>query len=155
MGWSIRQAAEQTGLSIDTLRYYDKEGLVSPKRGGNRYREYEEKDIAALKNIIVMKYAHFSIAEIKSMEALFGHTPSADCNEISREMLTSKIGELRQMIDNYRKIVSLIEEVLPMIESSNSYRVNSGRIDIFIDKIFRDIRDGSSQVTSPPLSEED
>ena len=142
MGWTIKQTAERTGVPADTLRYYDKEGILSPGRHENGYREYEENDIAILKNIIVMKYAHFSIAEMKRMEEIFTRDPSADCNEVCRRILGAKIIELKQAIGNYQKIVALMEELLPMIDSTDSYVANKGKVDEFINQIFEDIREG-------------
>ena len=36
----IKEFSAQTGLSADTLRYYEKEGLLLPERDGNGYRVY-------------------------------------------------------------------------------------------------------------------
>ena len=153
MGWTIKQTVEKTGISADTLRYYDREGIVSPKRNANGYRQYSDNDISILKNIIVMKYAHFSLAEMKSIEALFKRDPSANCNEICKGILNSKITELRQTIYNYQKIVTLMEALLPMIDSVESYQANGERIDEFISQIFDDIRNDSLSLHAlPPLS---
>ena len=143
MEWTIRQTTEITGLSSDTLRYYEKEGMVSPKRHENGYRYYDEQDIVILKNIVVMKYARFTIAEMKSMEELYIQNPNADCNEISTRILNAKISELNQAILNYQKIVSLMEELLALAESPDSYTANEEQIDSFISQIFDDIKSGS------------
>ena len=140
MGWTIKQAAEKTGIPADTLRYYDKEGILSPSRHENGYRLYDDSDIANLKTLIVMKYAHFTLAEIKSMEELLRHDSTANCNEICKGILNSKIVELRQAICNYQKIVTMMEELLSMIGSVDCYMANAGQIDGFISQIFDDIR---------------
>ena len=140
MEWNIKQAAAVTGFSADTLRYYEKEGMLSPKRHENGYRYYDENDIALLKNIAVMKYAHFSLAEMKSMEELYAGDPNADCNEIVKQILNGKIAELNQAILNYSKIVALLKEMLPMVDSIDAYLSNEKQIDGFIDQIFQDIR---------------
>ena len=67
MDFTVKQIAELTGVTADTLRYYDKEGIVSPKRHENGYRYYDEKDVKALKYLVVLKYAQFSLAEVRSM----------------------------------------------------------------------------------------
>ena len=85
MGWTVKQTSEKTGIPADTLRYYDKEGIVSPKRYENGYRQYSDEDVSNLKNIIVMKYAHFSLAEIKAMEKLMTLEPSNNCNEVCKD----------------------------------------------------------------------
>ena len=52
MGFTIKQAQEITGLSADTLRYYEKESIISAGRGDNGYRYYDELDIGLLKYIV-------------------------------------------------------------------------------------------------------
>jgi len=142
MEWTIKQAAELTGLSADTLRYYEKEGMISPKRGGNGYRYYDERDVAILKNIVVMKYAHFTIAEMKSMEALYNSEPCTECSAICKRILNAKIGELEQAIQNYKKIIALMDTLLPMVDSMDAFLSNEKKIDEFIAQIFNDIKRG-------------
>ena len=115
MAWTIKQATEKTGIPADTLRYYDKEGIISPKRRENGYRYYDENDITALKNIVVMKYAHFSLAEMRSMEELYNSGPGTPCSEVCKSVLSAKLTELNRAIQNYQKIVSLLEELLLMV----------------------------------------
>ena len=42
--YSISQFAERLGISADTLRYYEKEGLLAPQRNASGYRVYSERD---------------------------------------------------------------------------------------------------------------
>ena len=137
---TIKQAVELTGLSADTLRYYEKEGFIKPRRQDNGYRYYSEKDIAILKNLVVLRYAHFSLAEIKGMEEFYTLDPNAECNEISRRVLTDKRDELKQAIVNYQRIIDMMDEVLAMVENCESYSMNEELIDEFIFSIFDDIR---------------
>ena len=46
-GLTIQQVAQQTGLSIDTLRYYERIGLLEPvRRAQNGHRRYTQHDLA-------------------------------------------------------------------------------------------------------------
>ncbi len=50
----ISELAAETGLSIDTIRYYEKRGLLNERhmtRGSNRYRTYNEAAIERLAHI--------------------------------------------------------------------------------------------------------
>lgn len=62
----IREIAGKCNLSIDTLRYYDKIGLLTPKRDNN-VRYYTKADLEKLKTIIAMKKMKFSLKEIKKI----------------------------------------------------------------------------------------
>ena len=145
MGWTIKQISRITGIPADTLRYYEREGIISPRRHENGYRHYDETDITILKYIVVMKYARFSLSEIKSMTELFGRTPEADCtecNEICNTILNAKIVELKQAISNYQMVVRLMEELLPMVQDTEAYYSNERDIEEFISRIFDDIQSG-------------
>ena len=140
MGYTVKQISKITGVSADSLRYYDKEGIVSPARYENGYRYYDETDVRALKYLVVLKYAQFSLVEIKSLVELFGNEPSAQCNEICRNLLSTKIAELTQTVRNYQKIIKLMEGSLPMLNCVEAFIANEERLDSFISQIFDDIR---------------
>ena len=145
MGFTIKQAEGIIGIPADTLRYYDREGIISPKRHENGYRYYDEADIMILKYIVVMKYARFSLAEIKKMVEVFEYEQGADCaecNNICNAILNSKIAELGQMISNYQKIVGLMEKLQPMIQGIPAYYENEKNIESFINQVFDDIQTG-------------
>ena len=42
---TIREIEEQLGIPRATVRYYEREGLLSPARSGNNYRDYTEEEI--------------------------------------------------------------------------------------------------------------
>ncbi|QVK17911.1 MerR family transcriptional regulator [Mycoplasmatota bacterium] len=62
----INCISKRCGVSIDTLRYYDKIGLLSPSRR-NKIRDYSEEDVEILDTIIAMKNMLFSLEEIKNI----------------------------------------------------------------------------------------
>lgn len=61
----IGVAKELTGLSERQIRYYDRVGLVSPKRTEGGTRMYSENDIAMLKRIKEMMQWGFRVKEVK------------------------------------------------------------------------------------------
>ena len=61
----IGEVAEQTGLSLRTIRYYEEVGLVSPSaRTSGGFRLYSESDLARLRLIRRMKPLGFSLEEM-------------------------------------------------------------------------------------------
>ena len=53
---NIKQAAEQSGVSSPNIRFYEKEGLMTPARNrGNAYRDYTAEDIRTLKLIRMLR----------------------------------------------------------------------------------------------------
>lgn len=64
-GYSIKEMAEITGLSQDTLRFYEKEGIISPvTRLPNGHRSYQEYDRNWLDFILCLRSTGMSYSEI-------------------------------------------------------------------------------------------
>ncbi len=64
---TVSEVSRELNISKDTLRYYDKIGLVKALRKVNNYRYYTIEKFLSLKYIQVMKYAGFSLSEIKTI----------------------------------------------------------------------------------------
>lgn len=65
---NISEVEKQTGVTKQNVRFYEKEGLVFPKRNGeNSYREYDERDVRRLKLIYLLRRTGISIPEVKKV----------------------------------------------------------------------------------------
>ena len=72
----ISVAAELSGLHPQTLRQYDRIGLVSPSRARGRGRRYSLRDIALLRNVSRMVGEGINLAGIKriiELESVMSH----------------------------------------------------------------------------------
>ncbi|MBB3662213.1 DNA-binding transcriptional MerR regulator [Prauserella sediminis] len=47
----IGELSRRTGVSIRLLRYYEEQGLLSPERGANGYRNFRDSDVGAVRQI--------------------------------------------------------------------------------------------------------
>ncbi|MCI1220054.1 MAG: MerR family DNA-binding transcriptional regulator [Bifidobacterium sp.] len=66
MSLSIGDVAARSGLSRDTLRYYEKIGLVPhARRSPSGQREYEEPVLDQLLVVTALRNAGFSIAQVR------------------------------------------------------------------------------------------
>ncbi|MCD8004979.1 MAG: MerR family transcriptional regulator [Oscillospiraceae bacterium] len=63
----IRELEALLNLSRDNIRFYEKQGLLAPRRGGNRYRDYSEEDVRRLKQIVVLRKCGVPIADIRRL----------------------------------------------------------------------------------------
>ncbi|PLR80724.1 MerR family transcriptional regulator [Bacillus sp. V33-4] len=71
MSYTIGQVAEETGLSIHTLRFYEKEGILPPvKRNESSRRVYDSADIEWLKFACCLRDTGMTIAEMKRFAQL-------------------------------------------------------------------------------------
>ncbi|EFT1771604.1 TPA_asm: MerR family transcriptional regulator [Listeria monocytogenes] len=66
----IKDFATKTGLSIDTLRYYEEEELLIPARNEKNYRVYTEEDYCWVQLLLKMKQTGMKITNIKNFAAL-------------------------------------------------------------------------------------
>ncbi len=61
----INDVEKQLNIPKATIRFYEKEGLLNPKRNENSYREYDNEDIELLKKIIVLRKIGIPVEDIK------------------------------------------------------------------------------------------
>ena len=65
----IQQVEELVGITKKNIRFYEHEGLLSPKRSENGYRDYTQKDVETLKKIRLLRSLSFPIEEIRRLQA--------------------------------------------------------------------------------------
>lgn len=70
MDYSIGEFSRRTGLGIHTLRYYEQEQLLTPKRNAANRRRYSEEDVPWVEFILRLKATGMPIREIKRYAAL-------------------------------------------------------------------------------------
>lgn len=137
--WTVKEMAACVGIRADTLRYYEKNKIIVPDRLENGYRVYNAQHLLELKFILVMKYARFSLSEIKLMMEWLRNEPSASCNTASKDLLALKAAEIKQTITHYTKIAALLEE-LPQIDEVQDFSTIQQDVNSFVEHIFSDIR---------------
>ena len=65
---NIKELTETVGLSRDTIRFYEREGLISkPSRKSNGYRDYDNKIVEQLNMIVMAKELGFTLKEIREL----------------------------------------------------------------------------------------
>lgn len=89
MAWSIGETAARTGLSADTLRYYERIRLLPPpQRSQGGQRIYREQDLDRLHFIQRAQAVGFTLEEIRRLLS-FREDP-ADSNRAVRELAMKK-----------------------------------------------------------------
>lgn len=63
----IKEVEELSGMTRANIRFYEKEGLLSPQRKSNGYRDYTEEDVETLKRIRLLRSIHISLEDIKEL----------------------------------------------------------------------------------------
>lgn len=66
--WQTREFAKKAGITVRTLHYYDRIGLLKPHRyDRNGFRLYGENEFARLQQILTLKFIGFSLKQIKQI----------------------------------------------------------------------------------------
>lgn len=144
--YSINEVSRILGIPKDTLRYYDRIGIVSPSRGHNSYRRYSKDDIVDLMNIQIMQYADFSLEEIKG-KFQFHRMQSVDpayCQEVA-EFLDAKKAETRKKIAHLEKVSQLLDVAVNTLRDFN--HESDQRLAVFVREIYRDLHKKEPEIT--------
>ncbi len=116
---SIREAASRTGLSADTLRYYERIGLLSPvarNRGGQR--RYSDADLARLGFVKRAQAMDFSLDEIGQLLAL--REQDGDVRADVRALTEVKLAQIEQRIATLTQLRDELHELVDACRRSPS-----------------------------------
>ncbi|KXU41257.1 methyltransferase domain protein [Candidatus Stoquefichus sp. KLE1796] len=90
--------AKMANLSIRTIRYYDKIGLLKPSKiADNGYRMYSDRDFMKLQKILSLKYLGFSLDDIFSMTVNDSYLSLQQSLSLQKKMIDQKIEQLQNI----------------------------------------------------------
>lgn len=137
--FTIKQTAERTGISEDTIRYYEKISLLPrAKRKENGHRIYHQDDIHTIQLLSCLKKTGMPLEEMRPFLTFSADADPAEYPELverlrsHRENIVSQIASLQQVVDfidmkleegHYRRDCS--DE-----SQKRFFRINGGRADI-------------------------
>lgn len=100
----IGKISKRTGLSRDTIRFYEKKGLIKVNRTASEWNNYKNYDEDVLNRLLLIKKAKdfgFTLNEVAEILGLF------EMNEASCSTMSIKVNEKLKEID--KKIMELQE----------------------------------------------
>ena len=114
-GLTIGRLAKQVGMGIETVRFYERQGLIEPPpRTDSNYRVYPEGEVSRLRFIKKAKKLGFTLNEIK--ELLFiRHDPHATKADIKNRTL-AKLEDVKQKINDLTRIKKALEHLASSCE---------------------------------------
>ena len=90
---NIKQASEQSGVSAPNIRFYEKEGLLTPaRRQGNDYRDYTAGDVRTLKLIRMLRMLDVPLPTIRAV--LHGEQPLQQALQAQQTVLEQQAAHL-------------------------------------------------------------
>lgn len=108
----IGELAKKTGLSIDSIRFYEKSGLIrNPNRTEGGYREFNKDEISTIVFISHCRALDIPISEIKKL--LYVRSSSAKSCREANQIIESQLLKLRERI----KSMKTLEKQLAQLQS--------------------------------------
>jgi len=99
----IGQLAQRADVPIDTVRYYERHGILpAPARQASGYRLYGDDDVARLRFVRRAKALGFTLAEIRELLALSGRR--ADDMAGLKAAATEKLGDVEHKLEELTRI---------------------------------------------------
>jgi len=115
MEYTINKIAKLAGVTLRTLRYYDKIGLLKPSaRTDAGYRLYSEADLEQLQQILFFRELDFPLAKIEEIL----NNPSFQRNEALR----MQVDFLEKKAERYLKLSQLAKDTLLSLEGGNKMK---------------------------------
>jgi MerR family mercuric resistance operon transcriptional regulator len=109
---TIGKAAEKAGVGVETIRFYERRGLIEqPRKPGDAgFRVYSTDTIQRVRFIRRAQDLGFSLRQIQELLAL-RTDPSADCGDV-RATATAKVEEVNQKIAELKEILAALHTVI-------------------------------------------
>lgn len=107
---SIGTASKQSGVNIETIRYYERENVLpDAERTASGRRVYTDKDIARMRFIKRCRQLGFSIADIRTLLALSDEEEKS-CGTI-KAIGEGQLAQVREKINDLRDIEKALIEL--------------------------------------------
>ncbi len=107
--WSINDLSREFDITPRSIRFYEAEGLLFPKRSGQR-RIYSKKDRVRLKLILRGKRLGFSLAETRELFELYDE--SASNNDKQLQVMIHKVRERQAALEQHLVDLRIVQEEL-------------------------------------------
>jgi len=117
MSYTIGEVSKLTGLSVSTLRYYDKEGLIpNINRNENGLRDFTEQDLGTINIVTCIKGAGASIREIKEYMDLCKLGDST--LELRKQFFIEKKKDVEEQMRQLTEIMKTVERKIKYYEDA-------------------------------------
>jgi len=107
---TIGKVAQRVGVGIETVRFYEREGLLDePPRGASGYRHYPEAVVPRLLFIKRAKELGFTLNEIKELLSL-RLAPDTTCADVKQRAET-KVADVEEKMASLRRMKKALVEL--------------------------------------------
>lgn len=116
--WSVRELADELGVTTRTLRYYESEGLIEPARRGT-VRIYRARERARARLILRGRRFGMSLDEIREIVEMYDGAVSSEQRQL--ETLLGRLGEVKlDLKARQRDLARILAEVETVADQCRS-----------------------------------
>ncbi|QNN76793.1 MerR family DNA-binding protein [Pseudoxanthomonas mexicana] len=116
MSLSIKKYAEAGGVGVETVRFYQRKGLLETPGKEVGMRRYGEADIRRLRFIRMAQHAGFTLEEIRELLAL----DSGQDRQRARELAQTRIAKLNEQITQMEQARNYLQKLARQCTSKAS-----------------------------------
>lgn len=120
----IGELAQATGTKAETIRYYEREGILPyADRTDSNYRDYSKDHLATLTFVRRARELGFSMAQVRELLAL-SDRDDKPCQDVDR-LARSQIDEVQRKIDD---LTAMRDELSRMLAACDTDKIGQCRI---------------------------
>ncbi len=115
---AISEASRQSGVGIEAIRYYEREGIVPrPARALNNRRLYSASDVGRLRFLKKCRDLGFPLSDAKTLLELSAES-AEDCRSV-KELAEAHIASVQGKIEELRRLEHALSELTANCDSGN------------------------------------
>ncbi|UHP11615.1 MerR family transcriptional regulator [Listeria marthii] len=106
---NIKQAADMFGLTVDTLRYYERVGVIPPvHRNESGYRDYKTSDLNWVYLVKNLRNAGLSVESLIEFAALAQLRETQNVEAAQKQILIDQLKELDEKLTEMKQVRDLL-----------------------------------------------
>ena len=148
---TIGKAACEAGVNIETVRFYERRGLIEQPLKGGGYRVYSSELVARIRFIKEAQQIGFSLSEVRELLTLRAD-PTADCSDVQRQAV-AKLEEVQRKVKKLREIGRALETLIAACPGRGGLQACSILDALTLRSETKPTRDGRSRRSRPNISQ--
>jgi MerR family mercuric resistance operon transcriptional regulator len=113
---AIGELSRRTQCKVETIRYYERIGLLPQPRRAGRYRRYSGDDVARLRFIRRARQLGFTLSDVRALIGLAGKSGDNARTEV-RRLACTHVAEIRTKVADLQAMERILSEAICECES--------------------------------------
>jgi DNA-binding transcriptional MerR regulator len=115
----IGELAQRCGLTTQSIRFYEREGLIAPQRAG-KFRVYAPADIRKVETVVALRKMGVPIVRVREIMDVMSRPACPERDRQLTELLAFHLDELKRREDEIRQEIAATADALGKLEKSDT-----------------------------------